>query len=120
MMVKRCSRILIYTLLVCISVCGQYLPNWNWTLQSVEKTGKSCFADLAEAFIQVGKGAGNNASITVMLSASCDGKGLPTACLAIGKYGAIIASQNTAHTETHVQGRHWKTHSKFDLYSLGK
>ncbi len=63
-------------------------------------------ADLAEAFEQVGKGAWNNAAITVALGPSCDGKGLPTACLAIGKYGAIIASQYTAHTQTHTYITH--------------
>lgn len=46
-------------------------------------------------FEQVGKGAGNNATITVPLCAAGDGEGLTTACLAIGKYGPIIARQYT-------------------------
>lgn len=59
-------------------------------------------ADLAEAFEQVGKGAGNNATISVPLGPSSDGKCLPTARLAIGKYGPIIACQYTVqvHTQT--------------------
>lgn len=60
-------------------------------------------ADLAEVFKQIGKGARDDATINVALSPSCDGKGLPTARLAIGKYGAIIASQHTVQTDTQTQ-----------------
>lgn len=60
-----------------------------------------CCANLAETFVQVGQCAWNNASITVMLGSSSDGKSLPTARLPIGKYGAIIASQYTADTQTY-------------------
>lgn len=65
-----------------------------------KKHGKPCCADLGEAFVQVGKRAGNDATITVALGPSCNGEGLSAACLAIGEYGAIIASQHTAHTPT--------------------
>lgn len=69
------------------------------TKRNTKKTIMCCCADLVEAFIQVGQGAGNDASVTVTLSPSCDGKGLPTARLAIGKNGTIKASQYTArHT----------------------
>lgn len=71
-------------------------PKW------IEKTSQPCCADLAEAFKQVGKGTGNNATITVALGPSRDGEGLPTSRLTIGKYGAIIASQYTAKTHTHT------------------
>lgn len=106
-------------LYLCISIYVASLHQLNKTLDYLKKhndsitmwkTIRSCCADLAEAFIQVGQGAGNNASISVTLSPSCDGKGLPTARLAIGKYGAIIASQYTAKTQTH-------THSKFQIHS---
>lgn len=53
-------------------------------------------ADLTEAFVQEGQGTGNYATIAKTFSASCDGEGFPAACLAVSKYGAIIASQYTA------------------------
>ncbi len=72
-------------------------------------------ADLTEVFKQIGEGARDNATITVALSTSCDGKGLPTACLAIGKYGAIIASQHTVqtHTDTNTHIDEHKSQSIF-------
>lgn len=60
---------------------------------------------------QVGKGARNNATITVPLRPSGDGEGLPTACLAIGKYGPIIASQYTAQTNTFNNNNYQTTDS---------
>ena len=96
---------------------------WNLNYLKLIEKNKLCCADLADAFIQVGKGAGNNATITVALCTSCNGKGLPTARLAIGKYGAIIAIQYTAQTNKHThtelttittsRGREHKEHKAY-------
>lgn len=63
---------------------------------------------LVGALIEVGKSAGNNATLAVMLRPSGDGEGLPGACLAVGEYRPIVASQHTVQitkltiTNTHT------------------
>lgn len=64
------------------------------------QSSMAVWTDLADVLEEVGEGAGNDATVAVALSPSSDGKGLATACLAIGKHSAIIASQYTAQIHT--------------------
>lgn len=53
--------------------------------------------NLAEMLIQVGQSSGDDTSIAIALSTTCDGERLSTACLSVGEDCTIVTCQ---HTET--------------------
>lgn len=56
--------------------------------------------NLAKTLVQVGQGPGDDASVTVVFSATRDGEGLSTASLPISKDSAIVTCQHTEHRYT--------------------